>query len=220
MVARSRCAEDILAAAVAGGADQYVVLGAGLDTFAYRNPFDDLRVFEVDHPATQAWKRACLAEARIAEPGGSSAVTFVPVDFEHQALEEQLQAAGFSADRPAIFAWLGVTMYLAEVSVWNVLRYVLSRPAGSAVIFDYALAASKLSSLQRVAVAGMAQRVARAGEPWTAFFDPDELARGMRDLGARRLLDLDGAAINARYFAGRRDALDVGSIGHLIVAGT
>lgn len=219
VVARSRSAEDVLAAAVEAGLSQYVVLGAGLDTFAFRNPFPGLRVFEVDHPATQAWKLESLAQAGIVIPGGGG-VTFVPVDFDRQRLSEELEAAGFEPARPAVFAWLGVTMYLAEASVWDVLRYVLGRPAGSAVVFDYAVAPALLNPIERLAVARLSDRVARAGEPWTAYFDPARLAEGMRELGARQVVDLDGAAINARYFAGRRDGLHVGSVGRLIVART
>src|SRR5215831_3267665 len=118
VVARSRFAEDHLAEAVAKGVRQYVVLGAGLDTFAYRNPFDDLRVFEVDHPATQAWKRERLAEAEITVPSG---LTFVAVDFEVQTVPGELAAAGFDATAPAFFSWLGVTTYLRRDSIRSTL---------------------------------------------------------------------------------------------------
>ena len=106
---RHRFAEDALAGAVARGTRQVVVLGAGLDTFAYRNPFPDTQVFEVDHPATGAWKRERLAETGIAVPGN---VTYVAVDFERDALGERLAAAGFDGARPAFFLWLGVVPYL------------------------------------------------------------------------------------------------------------
>src|SRR5580658_8858725 len=113
MAARSRYAEDALARSVGRGARQYVVLGAGLDTFAYRNPYGEsaLRVFEVDYPATQEWKRQQLEEARIAVP---QSVTYVPVDFERQTLREGLQLARFDSTKPTFFSWLGVTMYLSE----------------------------------------------------------------------------------------------------------
>src|SRR5215469_11471000 len=103
MAARSRYAEDHLAQAVAAGVRQYVVLGAGLDTFAYRNPFAGLRVFEVDHPATQAWKRGLLAAASIAIP---ATLAFTPVDFEKDTLADRLAMAGFQAHEPAFFSWL------------------------------------------------------------------------------------------------------------------
>jgi len=220
VVARSRCAEEVLAAAVVAGIRQYLVLGAGLDTFAYRNPYPDLRVFEVDAPATQAWKRQSLAEAGITVPSGPAGVTFVPVDFERQELAGELAAAGLRVDEPVVVAWLGVTMYLTEASVWAVLGHLLGRPAGSVVVFDYALAPAAFSPTERLALAWMSDRVARAGEPWTAFFEPGPLADGLRILGARRVLDMDGPAINARWFAGRADGLHVGSLGRLVVAAT
>ncbi len=220
LVARSRVAEETLAAAAAAGTRQYVVLGAGLDTYAYRNPLNGVHVFEVDHPATQAWKRTCLSEAGIALPEGASEVTFVPVDFERERLDLALPAAGFRADAPAVFAWLGVTMYLAEASVWSVLRYVLSRPAGTSIVFDYALSANRLNPIERMVVSRFADRVSRAGEPWIASFDPDALSRGLIEAGARDVLDLDGTAINARYFAGRRDGLRVGSVARIMLAAT
>src|ERR1700733_10582132 len=106
MVGRSRFAEDELAHAVAHGVRQYVVLGAGLDTFAYRNPHTGLRVFEVDHPATQAWKHERLQAANISVP---SSLTFVPIDFERKTLDVGLEQRGFDANAPAFFSWLGVT---------------------------------------------------------------------------------------------------------------
>jgi methyltransferase (TIGR00027 family) len=220
LVARSRFAEETLTSAATVGVGQYVILGAGLDTFAYRNPLPAVRVFEVDHPATQAWKRECLAGAAIAIPTGPAGVTFVPVDFERQRLDDELVRAGFDPDRPAVFAWLGVTMYLAEASVWNVLRYVLARPPGSAVVFDYAVSPNRLNPVERLVVARFADRVARAGEPWTAFFDPGPLAGGLREIGASQVVDLDGTAINGRFFRGRQDRLRVGSVARIMLAAT
>src|SRR6202046_944634 len=111
LVARSRFAEDELARAIGRGVTQYVVLGAGLDTFAYRNPYGDsaLRVFEVDYPATQEWKRRNLQEAKIAIRGS---VTSAPVDFEHQTLAEGLRLAGYDSAKPTFFSWLGCALDL------------------------------------------------------------------------------------------------------------
>src|ERR1700678_242729 len=111
MAVRSRYAEDELARAVAQGVSQYVVLGAGLDTFAYRNSHPGLRVFEVDHPATQAWKREQLEAAEIPLP---SSLAFVPVDFERRSLEAGIKESGFDVNAPAFFSWLGVTPYLTH----------------------------------------------------------------------------------------------------------
>src|SRR5580704_861454 len=132
MVARSRYAEDALARSIARGAGQYVILGAGLDTFAYRSPYAEsaLRVFEMDYPATQEWKRRNLKEAEIAIP---ASVTYAPVDFEHQTLAEGLRLAGFDATRPTFFSWLGVTMYLTDDAITSSLRLIASTPPGGGV---------------------------------------------------------------------------------------
>ena len=164
LVARARYVEEVLAAAAAEGVRQYVVLGAGLDTFAYRNPLPGVRVFEVDHPATQAWKLERLAEAGIRVPDGPAGVAFVPVDFHHDRLDERLVAAGFRPDEPAVFGWLGVTMYIAAESVLTVLRYALRRPRPGARSSSTRLAPSRMTPLERLVHRRMADRVARAGD--------------------------------------------------------
>src|ERR1017187_3525578 len=146
MAARSRYAEDRLAEAVHEGVAQYVVLGAGLDTFAYRNPYPSLRVFEVDFPATQEWKRAMLAEADIALP---AELTFVPLDFERHTLAEGLAEAGFDSSAPTFFGWLGVVPYLTLTAFRATLGAIAQLPAGTAVSFDYALAPETLSEAGR-----------------------------------------------------------------------
>jgi methyltransferase (TIGR00027 family) len=218
MAVRSRYAEDQLEAAVARGVRQYVVLGAGLDTFAYRNRHAEsgLHVFEVDHPATQAWKRGLLAAAQIAMP---SEMTFVPVNFEHQILGEELQAAGFRHDQPAFFSWLGVTIYLTHEAFTATMKFIRAMPATSGIAFDYAVARSSLGFLERLAVYALTLRVGAAGEPFRLFFDPSELAAEMTQMGFRRVEDLGREQINARYFAGRSDDLKVSnSIGRLMGA--
>jgi len=218
MAARSRYAEDHLDAAVARGVRQYVVLGAGLDTFAYRNRHAEsgLRVFEVDHPATQAWKRELLGAAKIALPGE---MTFVPVNFERQILREELQAAGFRSDRPAFFSWLGVTIYLTHEAFTATMRFIRSMPADSGVAFDYGVTRSSLSFLERIALQALTLRVGAVGEPFRLFFEPRELAKELEEMGFRRLEDLGRKEINGRYFAGRSDGLQVtNSIGRLMSA--
>jgi methyltransferase (TIGR00027 family) len=204
---RSRYAEDELAAAIARGARQYVVLGAGLDTYAYRRPAAaaGVRVFEVDHPATQAWKRQRLAAAGIAVP---DALVFVPVDFERQTLAQALPDAGFRWDVPAFFSWLGVTVYLPERAVMQTFELIGgSASAGSAITFSFIESPSPL-----------ARRAAAAGEPWQSYFEPSALAAALRWCGFRHVDGLDPEAINRRYFAGRTDALRVGRSGHLMTA--
>lgn len=144
MVARSRYAEDQLAEAVQTGVKQYVLLGAGLDTFAYRNPFErvDVRVFEVDHPATQSWKKDRLREAGIHIP---KSLTFLPADFEQQTLPDILKNAGFRLDQPSFFSWLGVTPYLTHGAFASTLEFVASLPRGTGVTFDIAVAPLRLT---------------------------------------------------------------------------
>ena len=216
VVARSRFAEDHLAEAVAEGVRQYVVLGAGLDTFAYRNPFAGLRVFEVDHPATQAWKRGLLAAASIAIP---ATLAFTPVDFEKDTLADRLAMAGFQAHEPAFFSWLGVTPYLAEETALATLRWIASGSPQNGVAFDYTVPRASLGFIHRIAFDALAARVSAAGEPFIGFFDPQKLAHELSAMGFHQLEDLGAKEINARYFAGRSDSLHTaGAMGRLMCA--
>ena len=216
MAARSRYAEDGLAAAFQEGTRQYVVLGAGLDTFAYRNPFHDLRVFEVDHPATQGWKRRRLEAAGIAIP---ESMTFAPVDFESQTLAEGLARAGFQMDQKAFFSCLGVIPYLTRSAALETLRLIASLPSGSEIVFDYALPPESLDPVRRLALEALAARVAAAGEPFQTFFLSFELEAELRRLGFAAFEDLGGEEINERYFSGRSDGLRAGGgIGRLMKA--
>jgi methyltransferase (TIGR00027 family) len=218
VVARSCFAEDLLATAVGRGVRQYVVLGAGLDTFGWRNVHAaaGLRVFEVDHPATQAWKRELLGRAGMAPPGS---LTFVPVDFEKQALGEQLSAAGFELAAPAFFSWLGVVPYLAREAFRATAGYVGARAAGTEMVFDYALSPDDLPWHQRAAVASLARRVAAAGEPFRLFLPAAQMHGELTAAGFHRVEELNAAAINRRYFANRSDNLRVGgSVGRLVHA--
>jgi methyltransferase (TIGR00027 family) len=216
MVARSRYAEDELGRAVAEGVSQYVVLGAGLDTFAYRNSHPGLRVFEVDHPATQAWKREQLEAAEIPLP---SSLAFVPVDFERRSLEAGIKESGFDVNAPAFFSWLGVTPYLTHDACMTTLSFTARMPARSGVVFDFAVDRSLLNFGQRMALDALARRVAAAGEPFRLFFHPAKLQEELRRLGFHRTEFLQGEQINARYFSNRTDGLKVrGGLGHLMGA--
>lgn len=218
MAARSRYAEDQLARAVERGTKQYVILGAGLDTFAYRNPHtsQDLRVFEVDYPATQEWKRQRLAAAGIAIP--NSAI-FAAVDFERQTLAEGLREAGLDASLPAFFSWLGVTMYLAHETVRETFRLIASGAAGGGVVFDYMVPPETLSWTGRMVHKALSRRVARAGEPFQTYFVPEKLRAELQAMGFHSIENLGAAEINARYFAGRTDGLGVpGLLGRFMSA--
>ncbi len=217
LVARSRVAEEALAQAVRRGVRQYVVLGAGLDTFAYRNPYpaDSLTVFEVDHPATQAWKRGRLGTAGIAVP---PSLRFVAVDFETQQLGERLAGAGLRADERAFFSWLGVSMYLTRAAIGATLGYVAGLPRGSGIVFDYAVPPAGLSPVRRLVVHALLKRLAVAGEPWQTFFEPRALAAELRALGLTELEDLGPEALNARFFGERSDGLRTGALGRVMCA--
>ena len=213
--ARHRYAEDVLRAAVSRGVEQYVLVGAGFDTFAYRNPFPTLRVFEVDHPATQAVKRQRLVSAGI-EP--AETLSFISADLSLCSLADALSTSVFDRGRPAVFAWLGVIPYLELPAVEMTFRDIASLPHGTNVVFDYGLPRSHLSLVGRIVFDRMAARVAAIGEPWKTFFTPDGLARMIRSVGFGRLEDLGANEINARYFAGREDGLRVGEAAHLATA--
>lgn len=196
---------------------QYVVLGAGLDTFAYRNPYRDagLQVFEVDHPGTQRWKRQLLTEAHIDVP---AAVTFVPADFEREDLSGALGQAGFRVDQAACVGWMGVTMYLTVDAVLATLRTVGGFAAGSCVCFDYRVPATMLNPIERVINAAIEQRVAALGEPWLSTFEPAQLQRELRQLGFSAADSASPEDLNARYFARRKDGLRTGGGAHFMCA--
>jgi methyltransferase (TIGR00027 family) len=218
MVVRSRYAEDQLASAIARGAKQYVILGAGLDTFAYRNPYDQskLQVFEVDYPATQEWKRAQLAAAGIPIP---PSVTYAPLDFEHQTLAEGLDEAGLDMREAAFFSWLGVTMYLTDEAISSTFGFIASTQPGGGVVFDYAVPRSSLNWMGKLALDAIARRVAATGEPFRTFFDPTELTECLNRMGFKSVEDLGSEEINERYFKGRADGLRVGGrLGRLMSA--
>jgi methyltransferase (TIGR00027 family) len=193
------------------------VLGAGMDTFAYRNPLpaDRLRVFEVDFPSTQAWKRERLADAGIAVP---VSLTFAPIDFESTMISAGLRDAGFDAGAPAFFSWLGVVPYLTENTIVATLQFVAGLPTGTGIVFDYGVPPSTLTGTTRLAYEAMAERVESAGEPFRTFFEPDALGIRVRALGFSSVDDEDAGAINRRYFEGRPDNLRVSGIGHLLHA--
>ncbi|TBW40889.1 SAM-dependent methyltransferase [Siculibacillus lacustris] len=214
---RSRLAEDGLAAAIDRGCRQYVLLGAGLDTLALRRPVADLRVFEVDHPATQAWKRQRLAAAGLGGPDGP---IFVPVDFERDRLDQRLAEAGFDADAPAVFALLGVVPYVERAALLDTLRYVAARPAGCAeVTFDCSEPWESAAPPIRAAYRALADLAAAEGEPWVTSFTPEDLARDLAAVGFASVEDR-GPAVLARVLAGLGSPLRPSPLGHVVTART
>ena len=215
MAARSRFAEDCVAAAVARGVRQAVVLGAGLDTFALRNPHAGLRVFEVDHPETQAWKLARLAAAGLAAP---PSLTFAPVDFETGGLAQGLAAVGFDPDAPAVFVWLGVVPYLRRAAIEATLRDIAVVP-GAEVIFDYSEPLENQPPERRAEMMALADRAAAVGEPWLSHFDPAQIAGILADHGLTDQEDLGLGGIAHRYLGA--PAVDADAPGpHVIRART
>ncbi|MGI4830002.1 MAG: class I SAM-dependent methyltransferase [Janthinobacterium lividum] len=221
IVARARFAEEALAAAVAAAGTrevsqrrlQYLVLGAGLDTFALRNLFPEVRVFEVDHPATQEWKRQKLASAGLVMP---KSARFVSVDFERQELAEELQNAGFDPGISTVTAWLGVVPYLTPAAFRSTVDLLGRLMPGSAIVFDYAQPREVLLPVEQLMRDSLASRVAQAGEPFQLFFTPETLQAALLNAGVRVLEDLGSTELNMRYFAERTDGLQLlGSSGRL-----
>ena len=214
---RSRYTEDELSNALARGIRQYVILGAGLDSFAYRrrDVADVLRVFEVDHPATQQWKRGRLQELGIELPPN---LTFIPINFEQQTVTAALQAGGYRLEEPAFFSWLGVIGYLTEEATFKTLREVVAAAPGSEIVFGYGVQEALLDEESRQMRALVKAGVAAQGEPILTLFEPTSLAARVKELGFAQVWDFGPEEANARYFAGRADGLHVANLNHLMKA--
>jgi methyltransferase (TIGR00027 family) len=212
--ARSRIAEDALSSAVARGVRQVVVLGAGLDTFALRNPHAarQIRIYEVDHPATQAWKRRRLAEAQIALPPW---LAFAPVDFERDDLGEKLVGAGFQPNAPAFFTWLGVVPYLTEDAIGGALDYMASIP-NAEVAFDYMEPSEAFSGEMRELVTERTEQQEKTEERWASRFTPAAMAAILRAHGFGDIDDIDYRQIVSR-FGGAVQGLAPGEAGVHVV---
>ena len=220
LAVRSRFTEDCLGEAMARGIGQYVLLGAGLDTFAYRDTHDParLRIFEVDHPATQGWKRGRLRDADIAVPGS---VFYAPVDFERETIAEGLARVGFDFATPAFFAWLGVVPYLTRDAVMDTLRFVAGQIGRSSeIVFDYPEPASMMGPAQRRAMRMLAARTSAVGEPFQTAFEPGEIMDALLAFGFSHIEDMDTAALNARYCSARQDTFALRGKAHIVRACT
>jgi methyltransferase (TIGR00027 family) len=214
---RSRIAEDALAAAAKRGASQLVVLGAGLDTTPYRTlPSQDLRIFEVDHPATQAWKRERLVEAGIPLP---AALTFVPIDFERATLAGGLAEAEFDSAQQTFFSWLGVVPYLSDDAIFSTLGFIAGLQGGTHVVFDYVNPPDTMTEPGRRAMhEALIARVAAVGESIRNHFDSDALHVRLKALGFRDVEDFGWAEIAARFLSSR--PVSSGGGAHVLRAST
>jgi methyltransferase (TIGR00027 family) len=192
IAARSRFADDTVAAAIAAGSRQVVVLGAGLDTSAYRNTHAGVRFFEVDHPGTQEWKRHRLADAGIEIP---PTLAFVPLDFETSTLGDGLADAGFDRDRGAVFVMLGIVAYLTKPSITGTWQYIAGQGGGATLVLDYMYPPTESDERLRE----RAGRVAARGEPWLSWFTPDQIRGELGAVGLTVVEDYPGSALLNRY---------------------
>ena len=216
MAARSRFAEDHIATAVARGVRQLVILGAGLDTFSIRNPHASagLRVYEVDRPASQAWKRARLAEAGLTPPASTS---FVGINFETQKLGASLTDAGVNLQEPVFFMWLGVVPYLTRDAIIATLNVIATIP-GSEVVFDYSEPLENFPPDRRLKLEELATRASAIGEPWLSYFDPAELSNLLHASGFDAVEDLGIPDIETRYLGAESSNSEAGPGGHVLYA--
>lgn len=204
-VLRARYVEDQLAEAYRRGVRQYVILGAGLDSYALRTELS-LPIFELDHPSTQVWKRQRLQELGLEPPAQHH---FVPIDFERELPLPVLARAGLRLDAPVFFSWLGVINYLGQAAIFDTLRSLAQLPPETAVVFDYVLSDTHLDAPGRRLVSTLLADMSARGEPGQSFFAPEELCQRVLGLGFGTALDLGPEEANRRYFSGRSDGLEL-----------
>jgi methyltransferase (TIGR00027 family) len=207
---RARFTEDLVAQAIARGTPQYVVLGAGLDSFAYRRRdlLDRVRVFEVDHPASQEWKRRRLRDLRIEIPDN---LVFAPLDFELQTLREGLEHAGFEFQRPAFFSWIGVTMYLSLEAINATLATIAQCLTGSRVVLTYNQPHDSLDQFSLQVTSAFSAIAAELGEPFVSLFRPDDIERLLQSHGFVDIVHFGPPEARAAYLNGRADVQIAGA---------
>jgi methyltransferase (TIGR00027 family) len=220
IVARARFIEDLVAEQAGHGVRQYVILGAGLDTFAQRRPevASRLRMFEVDQPGPQAWKRRRLIELGFGVPEW---LRLVPVDFEAgESLWEQLAAAGFDAGRPAVVVSTGVSMYLTKEATAATLQQFAGLVPGSTLAMTFLLPPELLDDAYRPGYEAAERGARAAGTPFISFYTPEEMLELARSAGFEDARHVSAPILNERYFAGRRDGLQMSKGEELLVATT
>lgn len=212
---RSRFAEDERNTALQSGVNQYVILGAGLDTYAYRQHNKNEQVFEVDLPATQDAKVARLADLSI-QP--TCTVNYVACDFEQNSLEENLTAAGFDKSQKTFFSWLGVIPYLDNTAIAQTLQFITSCTPGSTVVFDYIVSPDNLNEIERIALNLLSAQLAKGGEPLKSAFDPQVLLEKLESFGFSIVENIGPEYLNHRYLIQREDGLRVGNVTRMFKA--
>jgi methyltransferase (TIGR00027 family) len=217
LAVRSRVAEDTLQEAVAAGVRQYVVLGAGLDTFGLRNQNPELQVIEVDHPNTQEWKRKVIQAEGLSVPPN---LHFVPVDFTRQDLATELRRAGLLEDDPTFFSWLGVVHYLEPAAIRRTLATVarLSGASGG-IVFDFLAPPRPWQLLLRLIRWQRGRRVARLGEPFSEPLHPDDARRWLLEEGFAEVQVLGPERLTEQYLSGRSDRLRMSPLAYIALAG-
>jgi methyltransferase (TIGR00027 family) len=214
IAARSRFSEEAMAACVGRGVRQVVILGAGLDTFSLRNPHAGISIYEIDYPATQAWKRERLAQAGVELP---PSLTFAPIDFERQSLAEGLAAAGFRSEEPAYFQWLGVVPYLTREAIVATLDFIASIK-GAEVVFDYGEPLENFPPAMRANLTAIAERAASLGEAWLSMFNPPDMAALLQARRFAAFEDVTRAELAARYYGELGQGLLAGPGPHVVRA--
>ena len=220
MVARARFIEDLVAEREADGVHQYVMLGAGIDTFAQRRPdlASRLHVYEIDQPGPQAWKRDRLAALGYPEPEW---LHFVPVDFESGASWwDEVTAAGFDIEQSAVIASTGVSMYLTKQATAATLRQVARLPAGSVLAMTFLLPTELVDEADRPGYEAAQEGARRSGTPFISLYEPDEMLALARDAGFPRVEHVSSGELSARYFSNRPDGLRPSSGEDFVVATT
>jgi len=220
IVARARFIEDLVAEQAGRGVTQYVLLGAGLDTFAQRRPeiASRMRVFEVDQPGQQAWKRQRLTELGFGVPDW---LRLVPVNFEQNgSWWQELAVAGFDPGRPAVVASTGVSMYLSKDATAATLRQLAGLAPGSALAMTFLLPRDLLGDADRAGLQTADQGARASGTPFVSFYAPQEMLAMAREAGFADVRHVSGASLGERYFAGRSDGLRPSSGEDFLVAAT
>jgi methyltransferase (TIGR00027 family) len=213
---RSRFTEDLVERAVARGVGQCVILGAGLDSFAYRRVdlVHRICVFEVDHPASQAWKRGRLAELGVKVPDD---LIYASVDFEHQSLRERLGSAGFDFQRPALVSWIGVTMYLTLDAINSTLATVAECAPATQIVLTYNQPRHSLDHFARQVTGAVASIAAEMGEPFVRLFLPDEIEGVPQTHAFADIAQFGPQEARASYYNGNAD-VEIAGAQRLVVA--